>query len=181
MHTSPLRSSQRARSLSTLILSERSPRYSSISIIKSPRRRGQYKLFEVHNDHVTPGQHLVHLGDKSPRVMNTRRSSMKWVSWRSRGSLESEAQISHRKLRFEWSMRERSLELKRVSQCACNLNWVANWAMEVWGPSIAPKGINLLGCQRPRHVQTGGWTCSAKLSGTRPRNRTSLIPGLNPG
>jgi hypothetical protein len=33
-----------------------------------------------------------------------------------RGSLKIEAQISPRKLRFELSLRERSLELKRVSQ-----------------------------------------------------------------
>jgi hypothetical protein len=48
MPTSPLSSSQRARSLLTLILSERSLRFSSVSTIKFPQRRGQYKLSEVH-------------------------------------------------------------------------------------------------------------------------------------
>jgi hypothetical protein len=47
---SPLRSSQGAGSLSTLILSEQSPRSSLASTIKSPRRRWQYKLFKVHHN-----------------------------------------------------------------------------------------------------------------------------------
>jgi hypothetical protein len=50
MPTSPLRSSQRVDSLSTLILSEWSPRSSLVSTIKSPQRRGQYKLAEVHHN-----------------------------------------------------------------------------------------------------------------------------------
>jgi hypothetical protein len=37
-------------------------------------------------------------------------------------SLKSEAQISTWKLRFEWSLRERGLELKRVSQSVFKLN-----------------------------------------------------------
>jgi hypothetical protein len=48
--THPLWSSQRVVSLLTLIHSERSPRSSSVSTIKSPQRRGQYKLSEVHHN-----------------------------------------------------------------------------------------------------------------------------------
>jgi hypothetical protein len=50
MPTSPFWSSQRVGSLATLIHSERSPRSSSVFTIKSPQRRGQYKLFEVHHN-----------------------------------------------------------------------------------------------------------------------------------
>jgi hypothetical protein len=63
--------------------------------------------------------------------MNTRRSSVKCLSWRSCGSLKSEAQNSTRKLGFEWILEERDWELKRVSQSICKLNWVANRAREV--------------------------------------------------
>jgi hypothetical protein len=48
----------KAGSLSILILSEWSPRSSLVSTIKSPRRRGQDKLSEVHHNlddsHTTP-------------------------------------------------------------------------------------------------------------------------------
>jgi hypothetical protein len=50
MHTSPLWSSQRAGSLSTLIYSEQSPRSSSVSTIKSPQMRGQYKLSKINHN-----------------------------------------------------------------------------------------------------------------------------------
>jgi hypothetical protein len=50
MPTSLMWSSQRAGSLSTLIHSEQSPRSSSVFAIKSPQRRGQYKLFDVHHN-----------------------------------------------------------------------------------------------------------------------------------
>jgi hypothetical protein len=45
-----LRISQRVRSLSILILSERSLRSSLVSTIKSPKKRGQYKLSDVHHN-----------------------------------------------------------------------------------------------------------------------------------
>jgi hypothetical protein len=50
MPTSQLWSSQRAGSLSTLIHSERSPRSSLASTIKSPQRRGQYKLSGINHN-----------------------------------------------------------------------------------------------------------------------------------
>jgi hypothetical protein len=50
MSTSPLWSSQRAESLSTLIHSEQSPRSSSVSTNKSPQRRGQYKLSGINHN-----------------------------------------------------------------------------------------------------------------------------------
>jgi hypothetical protein len=50
MPMSPLWSSQRAGSLSTLIHSERSPRSSSVSTKKSPQKRGQYKLSGVNHN-----------------------------------------------------------------------------------------------------------------------------------
>jgi hypothetical protein len=48
---------------------------------------------------------------------------MKYLRWRSSGSLKSEAQISPRKLGFEWSLEERGWELKRVSQSVYNVKW----------------------------------------------------------
>jgi hypothetical protein len=50
MLMSPLWSSQRTGSLSTLIYSEQSPRSSSVSMIKSPQIRGEYKLFRVNHN-----------------------------------------------------------------------------------------------------------------------------------
>jgi hypothetical protein len=50
MSMSPLWSSQRVGSLSTLFHSERSPRSSSVFTIKSPQRRGQYKLSDVNHN-----------------------------------------------------------------------------------------------------------------------------------
>jgi hypothetical protein len=48
--TSPLTCAQRTGSLSTPDLNERSPRSSLVSTIKSPQRRGQYKLSEVRHN-----------------------------------------------------------------------------------------------------------------------------------
>jgi hypothetical protein len=50
MPMSPLWSSQRVRSLSTLIHSERSTRSSSVFTIKSPQRRGQYKVSGINQN-----------------------------------------------------------------------------------------------------------------------------------
>jgi hypothetical protein len=50
MPTSPLWSSQRVGSLSTIIHSERSPRFSLVSTIKFPQRRGQYKLSRINHN-----------------------------------------------------------------------------------------------------------------------------------
>jgi hypothetical protein len=84
------------------------------SIIKSPWRGGQYRLSEVHHNLGDSRTTLVHLGDKSIRVTNTRRSSMKCFAWRFWGWLKRVAQISLRKLGLEWSLRERRFELKRI-------------------------------------------------------------------
>jgi hypothetical protein len=58
-------------------LAERSPRSVWFFTIKSPQRRGQYKLSEDHDNLGGFQRHLVCLGDKSPRVTNTERSSVK--------------------------------------------------------------------------------------------------------
>jgi hypothetical protein len=50
------------------------------------------------------------------------------------------AQISPRKLRLEWSLRESEFELKRVFQRVCKLNWVAKRATEAWGAFYSPQG-----------------------------------------
>jgi hypothetical protein len=50
MSTSPLWSLQRAGSLSIIIHSEQSPRFSSVSTNKSPQWRGQYKLSRVNHN-----------------------------------------------------------------------------------------------------------------------------------
>jgi hypothetical protein len=57
----------------------------------------------------------------------------KCLRWRSSGSIKSEAQISHRKLGFEWTLEERGWELMRVYQSICKVKWVANPAREPWG------------------------------------------------
>jgi hypothetical protein len=92
------------------------------STIKSPRTRGQYKLSEVHHNLGDSRTTLVHLGDKTLRVTNTQRSLMKCFTWRFSESLKRVTQISPRKLRLEWSLRESESELKR--EC---LNVFASW------------------------------------------------------
>jgi hypothetical protein len=71
---------------------------------------------------------------------------MKCFERRSRGSLKSEAQISPRKLRFEWSLRERDLELKGVSQNVCRFK-ISGLPSKggVGGAFIAPKGNMAVG------------------------------------
>jgi hypothetical protein len=119
---SPLRSSQRAGFVSTLILFKRSPRSSLVSTIKSPRRRGKYKVSEVHHNlgdsRTTPSPSRGQV----PKINEHTEIVDEVLELKIERSLKSAAQISPRKLRFEWSLRERSLELKRVSQSVCNLN-----------------------------------------------------------
>jgi hypothetical protein len=55
--------------------------------------------------------------------MNTWRSLVKCLRWRSSGSLKSDVQISPRKLGFEWSLDDRGWELKRVSQSVYSVKW----------------------------------------------------------
>jgi hypothetical protein len=120
------------------------------STIKSPWRRRQYKLSKVHHNLGDSWIMLVHLGDKSPGVTNTQRSLMKCFSWRFLGSLKRVAQISLRKLEFEWRLRERRFELKRVFQSVCKWSKWPNELRGRGGPFIAPKRnllIEVLGIQ----------------------------------
>jgi hypothetical protein len=90
--TSPLWSSQRAGSLSTVIHSEWSSRSSSVSTIKSPQRRRQYKLSRVNTILVTPRQ-------PSPsRRMNSQEwrthGDHRWSAW-------DEDWVGHSKVRLK--------------------------------------------------------------------------------
>jgi hypothetical protein len=99
------------------------------STIRSPQRRGQYKLSEVHHNLGDSQTTLVHLGDKSPRITNTRRSSIKCLAWWLSWSLKRVTQISPRKLRLEWCLREIRFELKRecfkvfASEVSDQMSW----------------------------------------------------------
>jgi hypothetical protein len=83
------------------------------STIKSPRMRGQYKLFEVHHNlgdsRTTPS---LSRGQVPKRNKHTEIVDEVLI-WRLSGSLKRKAQISHRKLGLEWSLRERGFELKK--------------------------------------------------------------------
>jgi hypothetical protein len=145
------------------------------STVKSPRRRGQYKLFEVHHNLDDSWTILVHLGDKYPRVTNARRSSMKCFAWRFWGSLKMVAQISLRKLGLEWSLRERGFELQR--ECFKVFTRVLS-GQPSWGSmgafySPRPGVIFPLGVSETR-------TCLQRLIGTRPWCRTCPVLGPNP-
>jgi hypothetical protein len=110
--TSLLRSSQRAGSLSSLILPEQSPSSSLVSTIKSPQMRRQYKLSEVNHNLGDSWRTLVHLGDKSLRETNTQRSSMKCFAWRLSGSLKRVAQFKREcsKVYASWTKWPNGLE-----------------------------------------------------------------------
>jgi hypothetical protein len=171
MPMSPLWSSQRVGSPSTLIHPEQSPRSSLISTIKSPQRRGQYKLFGI-NHNLGDSQTTESIyGNKSLRVTNTRRSSVKCFRWRSSRSLKSKAQISPREHGFEWSLEERGREFKRVSQSVCNVKWVANHAREAWGAFYSPQENLAVGVSETR-------TCPTNLSGTRLGDRICPVQDL---
>jgi hypothetical protein len=127
------------------------------SAIKSPWRRGQYKLSKIQHN----------LGDSrttpSPsRGQVPKRNEHTEIvdevhAWRLSGSLKRKAQISLRKLGLEWSLRERGFELKRgwfkvySSELSVQLSWGARVAF--YSP---PKGIYPLGCQRTGHVWCRG-------------------------
>jgi hypothetical protein len=97
---------------------------------------------------------------------------VKWLRWRSSGSLKSEAQISPRKLVFEWSLEERDWELKRVCQSVCNVKWVASRARDVWGAFYSPaREYSRWGVRNPDMSRSGA-------GHIRP---TSLEPSLGTG
>jgi hypothetical protein len=81
--------------------------------IKSSQRRGQYKLFEVHHNLGDSRTTLVRLGDKPPKKNEHTEIIDEVLAWRLSGPLKRMAQISLRKLRLEWSLRERGFELKK--------------------------------------------------------------------
>jgi hypothetical protein len=87
-----------------------------------PQWEGNTSFLKSTTTLVSPEQHLVHLGDKSARETDTWRSSIKCLSWGLSGSLKRMVQISPRKLRLEWALRERRFELKRE-----RLNVFASW------------------------------------------------------
>jgi hypothetical protein len=109
--------------------------------IKSPQRRGQYKLFEIHHNLGDFWTTLVHLGDKSLRETNARRSLMKclledWVG-HSREWLKSLLGS------LDWSEAwgREVLTSRKVGSKYFQVNWVANRAEGWGGPFIAPEGI----------------------------------------
>jgi hypothetical protein len=135
MPTSPLWSSKRDESLSTLIHSEGSPRSSSVSTIKSHKGEGNTNSPGSTTTLVTPRQPSPSRGTNPKSnehmkivgvVLEMKIKSVTQESGWSLGSLE---------LNEAW---RRGWEHKRVSQSVCNVKWVANRAREVWGAFIAP-------------------------------------------
>jgi hypothetical protein len=148
--TSPLRSSQRAESLSTLFLSGRLQDLVWFPLSNPHEGEGNTNFLRSTRTLVTPGQHLVCLGDKSQRVTNTWRSLMKCFEWQLRESIKNEAQMSPMKLRSEWSLRERDLEIKRVYQSICKSVWWPPKLRERGGRFIAPQGNLAVGMSETR-------------------------------
>jgi hypothetical protein len=179
--TSPLRSSQRDMSLSTLILAEWLPRSSSVSTIKSPRRRGQYKFSEVHHNlddsWTTPSSSRGRI----PKNNEYTKLVDEVLSWRLSGLLKG--WLKSLLGRLDW-IEAWGREILSSRECVkVYFKWI-EWPTELercGGPFIAPKGICSLRCQRPGHVRVEGRTCPANHSGTQPGNRTSPILSLNLG
>jgi hypothetical protein len=72
---------------------------------------------------MAPRWHLVRLGDKSPRVMNTRRSLVKCFCLKIERVTQELTQISSRRLEFDWSLREREFELKKLRFKGFSSQW----------------------------------------------------------
>jgi hypothetical protein len=80
MFTSPLWSSQRAESLSTLIQSEQSPKSSLVFTIKSAQRRGQYKLSDANHNLVRLGEQISKSNEYTEIVGEVFEMKIEWVT-----------------------------------------------------------------------------------------------------
>jgi hypothetical protein len=111
-----------------------------IFTIKSPQRRGQYKLSEVHHNlsdsRTTPSPSrgwIPKSNEHTKLVDEVLELKIEWVTQRM-------AQIFPRNLGLEWSLRERDFKLKSVSQSVFQMNRVASWVKEAWGAFYTPQG-----------------------------------------
>jgi hypothetical protein len=130
---------QRTGSLLTPNLAERSPRSVWFFTIKSPQRREQYKLFEDHDNLGGFQRHLVRLGDKSPRVTNTERSSVKCFAWRLRGSLKGWLKSLLESLDVSGAWRRESLSSRNAGSKCFQVSGVVNRVKGAWTSFYSPQ------------------------------------------
>jgi hypothetical protein len=88
---------------------------------------------------MTLREHLVHLVDKSPRVTNTQRLSVKCLAWRLRGSLKRMTQISLRSLDWSEAWRREFLGSRNVGSKCFQNSGVANLVKEAWSSFYSPQ------------------------------------------
>jgi hypothetical protein len=109
------------------------------STIKTPRRRGQYKLFEVHHNlgdsrtTPSPSRGQVSKSNGHTKIIG------EVLSLKIERALKRMAQISLRKLGSEWSLKERGLSSRNVGSMCFQNSGVANWVKEVWGSFYSPQ------------------------------------------
>jgi hypothetical protein len=108
MPMSLLLSSLRASSLSTLIHSEWSPKFSLIFTIKFQQRIGQYKLFKVHHNLVYLGERIPKNNEHTEIVNKVLELKIKWVTQ------EWDSNLS--KLVFEWTLEEMLCDIPPLSR-----------------------------------------------------------------
>jgi hypothetical protein len=140
---SPLRCPQRTGSFLTLSIPEWSTRFSLFFPLSNPHEgEGNTNFMRLTTTLVSPGGHLVYLGDKSPRVTNTRRSSVKCLleGWEghSRGWLKS--LLGSLGLSETWGRERPSLSSRSFGSKCLHVNKVSNWAKGAWGSFYSPQG-----------------------------------------
>jgi hypothetical protein len=86
---------------------------------------------------VAPKGHLVRLGDESPRVTNTQRLLVKCSCLKIEQVTQDLTQISHRRLEFDWSMRE-CLSSRNLGWKVFQINRVAKWVKGQETPFYSP-------------------------------------------
>jgi hypothetical protein len=124
---------------------------------------------------VAPIGHLVHLGDESPRVTNIQRSSMKCSCLENEWVTQELTQICSRRLGFDWNLREREFELKKLWFKGFSSQWRGQVSGVGGDPLLYPhREYACLGCQRSGHVRSKGRTYPENLTGIRSGHQTSL-------
>jgi hypothetical protein len=86
---------------------------------------------------VPPGEHLIHLSDKCPIVMNTRRLLVKCSCMKVEWATQDLSQITPRRLGFYWSLWE-CWSSKILGGEFFQVNGVAKWAKGVETPFYSP-------------------------------------------
>jgi hypothetical protein len=129
---------------------------------------------------VTPEEHLVHLEDKSPRVTNTRRSSVKCFAWILRWSLNGWLKSLLGSLDWSEAWRREGLSSRSVGSKGFQVSGVAKWTKGVWASFYSPKRNLLVGVSEIRICPGWGRTCPPNVFGTQTWHRSYPVLRLNP-